>query len=177
MDAKREALQTLAAIPEMAGVLDRVDHVDVVTVQGAVSLRAFVAGLLGRRPAWLRFLYRLRAGLAFLLGLRQEAASDPQDIQPEAVPMVSGDSLNFFTVVAAGENRHWVAVAAERHLRAWIGVLVTPLPAGRKKFVVVTVVRYLHWTGPVYFNLIRPFHALVVWRMARSAARLHHQRP
>jgi hypothetical protein len=30
------------------------------------------------------------------------------------------------------------------------------------------VVHYKHWTGPVYFNLIRPFHHLVVSRMARA---------
>lgn len=31
----------------------------------------------------------------------------------------------------------------------------------------ITTVYYKHWTGPVYFNLIRPFHHLVVSRMAQ----------
>ena len=35
------------------------------------------------------------------------------------------------------------------------------------RYYVVTAVNYKHWTGPVYFNLIRPFHHLVVSRMAK----------
>ncbi|MGE6761631.1 DUF2867 domain-containing protein [Corallococcus interemptor] len=29
---------------------------------------------------------------------------------------------------------------------------------------------YRNWAGPVYFNVIRPFHHLVVARMARHGA-------
>ncbi|UCD31297.1 MAG: DUF2867 domain-containing protein [Desulfobacterales bacterium] len=36
------------------------------------------------------------------------------------------------------------------------------------RFYVMTTVFYKHWTGQVYFNLIRPFHHLVVARMAKS---------
>jgi hypothetical protein len=35
------------------------------------------------------------------------------------------------------------------------------------RFYVFTTVYYKHWTGPVYFNLIRPLHHLAVPRMAR----------
>ncbi|WP_422698682.1 DUF2867 domain-containing protein [Desulfosarcina cetonica] len=31
--------------------------------------------------------------------------------------------------------------------------------------------RYRNWTGPVYFNLIRPFHHLVVREMMKAGAR------
>jgi len=41
---------------------------------------------------------------------------------------------------------------------------------GLIRYYIVTIVHYLHWTGPVYFNLIRPFHHLVVARMARAGA-------
>ena len=36
----------------------------------------------------------------------------------------------------------------------------------KNRFYIMTVVHYKHWTGPVYFNMIRPFHHLVVRRMA-----------
>jgi hypothetical protein len=39
--------------------------------------------------------------------------------------------------------------------------------AGMLSYYPITIVFYKHWTGPVYFNLIRPFHHLVVARMAR----------
>jgi hypothetical protein len=169
MDIKSEALRTLEAIDGMAGAGARADHVDVVCARGDVTLREFVAAMFGRSPAWLRGLYRLRAGLAFCLGLRHQDEPRGQGMRPEDVPMTPGATLRFFTVVAASEDRHWVAVAEDSHLRAWIGVLVTRLPKGGNRFDVVTVVEYRNWVGPVYFNLIRPFHYLVVWRLARSA--------
>jgi hypothetical protein len=46
-----------------------------------------------------------------------------------------------------------------------------PLANDLIRYYIVTIVHYLHWTGPVYFNLIRPFHHLVVARMARAGAR------
>jgi hypothetical protein len=44
------------------------------------------------------------------------------------------------------------------------------LTGDHKRFHVVTIVHYRRWTGPVYFNVIRPFHHLVVYQMAKSAA-------
>jgi len=38
---------------------------------------------------------------------------------------------------------------------------------GRADYAIATVVHYRHWTGPIYFNLIRPFHHLIVWFMLR----------
>jgi hypothetical protein len=36
---------------------------------------------------------------------------------------------------------------------------------------VVTIVHYKHWTGRLYFNVIRPVHHFVVSGMARAGAR------
>jgi hypothetical protein len=49
-------------------------------------------------------------------------------------------------------------------------VVVEPLTMGNR-FLVVTIVHYRHWTGPVYFNVIRPFHHIVVWQMMKAGAR------
>lgn len=43
-------------------------------------------------------------------------------------------------------------------------------PAGRGLAHVVTVVHYRNWKGPLYFNLIRPFHHLVLGGMTTYAA-------
>jgi hypothetical protein len=47
-----------------------------------------------------------------------------------------------------------------------------PVANGLIRYYIVTIVHYLHWTGPVYFNLIRPFHHLVVARMARAGSQI-----
>ncbi|NQY75258.1 MAG: DUF2867 domain-containing protein [Candidatus Margulisbacteria bacterium] len=33
------------------------------------------------------------------------------------------------------------------------------------------MVSNIHWTGPIYFNLIRPIHHLVVTKMAKAGVR------
>ena len=40
----------------------------------------------------------------------------------------------------------------------------------------LTVVHYKHWTGPVYFNVIRPFHHLVVRQMARAGTKANQEK-
>ena len=54
------------------------------------------------------------------------------------------------------------------HLKAYFGIAAEPLADTKNRFYVVTTVYYRHWTGPVYFNLIRPFHHLVVSQMAQA---------
>jgi hypothetical protein len=45
------------------------------------------------------------------------------------------------------------------------------LPDGRKRYHLLTVVKFRHWTGPVYFNVIRPFHHIIVKAMLTDAVK------
>lgn len=158
-------------IPEIAPLLEGADHVDIKVVEGAVTLRQFVAALFSYQPGWITFLYRVRAVFVRLLGMRQEGMPRPMKMRPEDVPMTPGGPAAFFTVVAAQEDRYLFAEVVDTHLTAKLGVVVAPLDHERRRFYVVTVVHYHKWTGPVYFNVIRPFHHLVVGRMARAGVR------
>ena len=64
-----------------------------------------------------------------------------------------------------------MAAAVDSPLSAAFGVMVAPLANGRRHFSVLTIVSYRGWTGPVYFNVIRPFHDLVVGGMVRAGTR------
>lgn len=147
------------------------DHVDVKTAQGRVGLRRFLANMLSWTPGWVRLLFWLRGGLAKLLGLRHEGFPAGPAMAPDDVPMAPGGRLRFFAVTAAQEDDFWVAEAGDRHLDAWIVVLAEPLPGDERRFHVWTVVRHRHWTGPLYFTLIRPFHHLLVAAMVRAGVR------
>ena len=57
----------------------------------------------------------------------------------------------------------------DNHLKAYFGIAREPVTDSVNRFYVITTVYYKHWTGPVYFNLIRPFLHLVVSRLARHA--------
>jgi hypothetical protein len=153
-------------LPWLRALTDGADHVDVRTVEGNLPLREFLYGFASWEPGWLRLLYRIRAGFVRLLGMRQEGMPSFAIPRPEDISFTPGDAFSFFTVVDAEEDGHFVAGATESHLTAHVAVVAEP---GR--FHVVTIVKYRRWTGPVYFNVIRPFHHLVVRGMARAGVR------
>jgi hypothetical protein len=157
--------------PVLAPLLEGADHVDVKQVEGELGLREFAAGMLAYEPAWLRALYGVRWLFVRVLGMRQEGLAPSMKLTAERVSMRPGDRAGFFTVTMGEEDRYWVVEATESHLTAYLGVVAEPLPAGRRRFHVLTIVRYHRWTGPVYFNVIRPFHHLVVRQMMKAGVR------
>lgn len=156
-------------VPGLAALLSTADHVDVKQVDGRVTLREFIAGMFSYNPAWLRNLYRVRWGFVRLLGMKQQGILQAVKMSPTAVPMTPGEKATFFTVKLAEDGRYWLAGIRESHLTAYLGVVVEPLTTG-SRFHVLTIVHYHNWTGPVYFNVIRPFHHLVVGKMAQAGA-------
>lgn len=162
--AEPSRLRTLTdGLPRLRALVEGADHVDVKTVEGDLPLRRFLYGLLSWQPGWVRFLYRIRAVLVRLLGMRQKGVPSASEVRPEDISFTPGDRASFFTVVDAEEDRFLVAGVTESHLTAYLAVVTEP---GR--FHVVTIVKYHRWTGPVYFTVIRPFHHLVVLSMARA---------
>ena len=163
-------MKTICQIPEISQLIKGSNHIDVKTVEGQTSLRQFIAAMLSYYPVWILFLYRIRAILVKLLGLYRHPAPDaPPELTPADVSFVVGEAVTFFTVRMAKEKHYWVGETPEdKHLRAYFCVAVESLGDNGKRFHVATIVHYKHWTGPVYFNLIRPFHHLVVGRMMRA---------
>ncbi len=155
---------------EITALLKGADHADVKIVEGDVTMRQFIASMLSYYPWWIVCLYYVRAALVRLLGMRQPARPDelPQ-LKPEDISMTPGDHATFFIVRLARQEEYWVAETPEdKHLQAYFGIIVEPVKDNLNRFHIVTIVHYKHWTGPVYFNTIRPFHHLVVRRMARA---------
>lgn len=161
----------IRTIPELEPILRNANHVDVKTVEGDVTLREFVAAMIGYQPAWVTFLYRVRKSFVRLLGMRQAGLPHPPHLTASDLVLKPGADLSFFHIRTAQEDRFMVAEIIDQHLTADLGVVVEPLDGQRKRFHVLTVVHYHNWAGPVYFNIIRPFHHLVVGGMARAGVR------
>ena len=157
-------------VPGLPALLERANHVDVKTVESEASLREFLAGMFAYYPRWMKALYAVRWGFVRLLGMKQEGVPATVRLAPEQVPMTAGHKMAFFDVEMAAEEQYWFASAAEAHLTAYLGVVVEPLGNGRRRFHVLTIVHYNNWAGPVYFNVIRPFHHIVVRQMALAGA-------
>lgn len=69
------------------------------------------------------------------------------------------------------EAHRTVFEASDDHLDAYLAVIREQPNAPTSRFLVVTIVHYRRWTGPLYFNVIRPFHHLVVQQMGRAGSK------
>ncbi len=163
-------MQTLPHQAKFDVYLKDADHVDIKTIESDRSMREFIAGMFSYMPAWMQFLYRVRSVFVRLLGMRQEGMPHAVTLAPEDISFRTGDATAFFKVEAAEEEAYYIASAKEAHLDAYLGLSVESISATRKRYHMVTIVHYNKWTGPVYFNVIRPFHHLVVRLMLRAAA-------
>ncbi len=165
-------MQKVADDPRFKRFFENMDYADVKTITADVGLRQFIAGMLSYQPWWLTGLYRVREILVKGLGLVEHDLPDGSiTLKAEDISFTPGDNALFFIVRAAEEECFWIAeTPPDNHLTAFFGVVTLRSEDEKSSFGVFTTVRYIHWTGPVYFNLIRPFHHLVVDRMMRAAA-------
>jgi hypothetical protein len=163
-------LSYLKSIQDLRPLFEGADYVDVKTQDAAIDLRRFLAGLISYQPWWIDLLYRVRAGFVRLLGMRQESVPH-MEITPDSISFVPGDQYGFFAVTHGQDGEYLAAGITDKHLKADILVAREWLGDGVNRFHVATVVNHRHWTGPVYFSVVRPFHHLVVRQMMRAAAR------
>ena len=158
-------MPTRTDLPELDDLLPIVDVVDVKTARGSVSLREFTAGALGHGPLWIKAMFGVRILLAWALRL-ETAVPDSFRLRPETVSFTPGDPAAFFTVVRGEEDHYLLLKVSDNHLVAWLAIITdNGQPA---EFKVVTLVKYLRPVGRFYYNLIRPFHHLVLLSMCRA---------
>ncbi len=151
--------------------LQTANHVDVKTIESDVTLRQFIAGFMNYRPIWVKALYGVRKVFVRFLGMQQAGIPPAPQITPETVPMTPGQNASSFAVRHAQEDQYWIVEIEDDHLTAGLAIVVEPIDDNRTRFHVVTIVHYHKWSGPVYFNVIRPFHHLVVGAMTRAGAK------
>jgi hypothetical protein len=156
--------------PVLEKYLEGANHVDVKTVEGALTMREFIARFLSYNPGWVKFLYTVRGVVAKILGLDHSDEEGPP-LSADTLSVTPGEDAAFFTVKESDGESYWIAGIEDTHLDALIAVIVEPLGEEINRFHTVTIVHYNNWIGPLYFNLIRPFHHLIVWRLAKWAVR------
>ena len=165
-------MEYLNSIKEIRALLEDADYIGVKTVVADINLERFLAKIFSYRPALIRMLYRLRAPLVRLLGFKQDPLPDMEEWIPDEFPMLACGTVWFFTVQQVQKDQFWIAgCPRDRHLDADMAVVARPLKGNRLQYYLITVVRYKHWTGPLYFNLIRLFNLYLVNRMAHCVAR------
>lgn len=162
----------LSRIKEIKAIFDAADYIGVKTVESDDDLEPFLIKIFSYRPTLIRWLYRLRAPLVRLLGFKQAPLPEMDEWIPAEFPMLPCGMVWFFLVQRVKKDHFWIAgCPRDRHLDADFAVVARPLHGRRKRFYLITAVHYKHWTGPLYFNLIRLFNLVLVNRMAHFAAR------
>jgi hypothetical protein len=163
-------MEYLFKFKELEKYFENADFKDVKVFEGDTTLRRFIASMLSYYPWWVIQLYQIRKVLVKILGLvKHEEPVEYPNLQPEDVSFTPGENVTFFKVQCGEEEQFWISETPDdKHLKAYFGVVKEPVINNVSRFYVFTTVYYKHWTGPVYFNLIRPFHHLVVSRMAKN---------
>lgn len=170
-DAATSPMEAIRSVPAIRDMLDDADHVDAKAFTGGHGLREFLRRMINYEPCWFAALMNVRGVVAKLLGLKH--GEHIKTAETREVNLAPGGMVGFFKSVAvddAESPRWWIGDASDKHLAAKIAVVAAPAPDGAKHVTVATIVHYRHWTGPLYFNLIRPFHHLVVHAMGTHAA-------
>ena len=163
-------INDLANIPEIDALLEDADHIGLKVIESEDCLESVLSKMFSYRPALVRLLYRIRSPLVRLLGFRQDTMPEMKEWLPDEFPMLPCGNVWFFTVQKVEKERFWIACCPrDRHLDADLAVVAKPICGKRNRFYIATIVRYKHWTGPVYFNVIRLFSMFLVNRMARKA--------
>lgn len=156
-------------VPDLQVLLRGAHVVTVVSDEAEVALEDFLQGMFAYRPALIRRLYRLRALIVRLIGIRQPPLPPMEEWLPPEIPMLACGNIWFFSVSLARPEVCWIGCCPEeRHLTAFLGVVVEPLAGVRKRFHFVTIVHFKHWTGRLYFLLIRPFNWFFTRRLLQA---------
>jgi hypothetical protein len=149
------------------------DRIDQWTAEGPVSLAAFLQALFGERPLWLRLLLAVRAGIVRLLTLSGPANDGSSRAhggpRRNGVPMVPGERVWIFRVLAAEPGLVWVGESGSPDWRSVLAVAREPIgPGGR--FHVVSAVWLRRRRARMYFRLAGAIRRPLVARLIRSAA-------
>lgn len=135
-------------------ILKDKNHFDIKSIVCNKSLLEFNDKLLSYHPGWIKFLYKVREVLLQFLGIPYVKNFEP-----------------IYRTVASVEDVYWIGVISDTHLTAHLGVLKQKNSNEASIFFVFSVVHYHGFSGKIYFNIIRPFHHLVVNWMMKSAAK------
>ncbi|WP_291327897.1 DUF2867 domain-containing protein [Desulfovibrio sp. UCD-KL4C] len=170
MNVNHNSLENLSSIPVLHELINGADYVDSKSFVSKCSMNDFLVRMLTYQPAWLGLLYRVRGVVAKIMGLKHDVASH-KNAKTEDFDFEAGGKVDFFTSVDYKSDQYWIGKASDKHLCGYIGVVSEHLKSGNIRYHMFTVVNFCHWTGPLYFNLIRPFHHIVMHCMGKYAVK------
>jgi hypothetical protein len=123
-------------------------------------------------PAWVQCLFRLRDILVKPFGLK--GADDNYNyFQQKFTEMVrTSETYKQMSIPAKNENET-ILQMADKHLTAELSCHIENIIDNKLKISIITLVHYHNVFGKIYFNVIKPFHRIIVKTiMKRSVANI-----
>jgi hypothetical protein len=104
--------------------------------------------------------------VASVLRLETTGIPETRKLRSETVSFTPGEKDAFFTVVRGEEDRYLLLKISDNHLDGYLAFFTdNERPA---TFKVVTLIQFLRPAGRFYYNLIRPFHHVILLSMCRA---------
>jgi len=163
-------LSQLGKYPELNNILETADHSDTHSGQTEDTLEAFTSRVISYAPFWIIVLFKVRGVLVKLLGLQQPELKEIPNFSEDTLPIKPGTCAGFFEVFFYDKDQCWVSKIDDKHLSAYIAIYRDE--QNKNKVHLTTIVKYHKWSGPVYFNIIRLFHHLVVYKMIKAGEKI-----
>lgn len=148
-----------------------IDHMDAyaIGIRGNQhSIDYLTAVVFTSFPGWARLLFNLRNLLVKPFGLATGRLPDPGDID-KSIVFRTGERAVLFTVVDRSDTEILMA-EDDRHLYFRFSVLADDQTDGRSIWL-TTLVQFHNRLGWWYFNLIKPFHGMIVRSMLSRLSR------
>jgi hypothetical protein len=133
-----------------------------------LSVDYLCARLFGALPWWVGSLMALRNLLVSGFGLKTELGDQPPPLTRE-IRFEPGARDCFFTVIDRTDEE-LVMAESDKHLDFRVSVRKEDGPDGVTVVELTTVVWYNNWLGPIYFNVVKPFHRVLLRSMVNRAS-------
>lgn len=108
-------------------------------------------------PKWVDWLFSIRNTLVKLVGLE----GDKSRADKVEACIRHNEVYKVFSVAGKSENET-VLKLSDKHLDAYLSVYIEHEDGVGKVVYAITIVHFHNRLGYIYFNAIRPFHAIVV---------------
>ncbi|MDR1197770.1 MAG: DUF2867 domain-containing protein [Prevotellaceae bacterium] len=123
-------------------------------------------------PAWVRWLLYLRDMLVKPFGLKGTDDNYNSFRQNFTEMVCTSGNYKQMSIPAKRENETVIQLA-DRHLTTELSCRIENILDNKLKISIITLVHYHNTFGKVYFNVIKPFHKIIVkTMMKRTVANL-----
>jgi hypothetical protein len=139
--------------------VDYLDSFNIMPKKKGVNLEQVVKAFFLTTPSWIIKLLELRHFLVRSIGLKTCSYKDTK----YKFPLIEGDSIGLFKVFEIHEKEILLG-EDDSHLDFRVSIKIEP----NQSVEVKTIVQFNSLFGKVYFNLIKPFHIIIVRSMLKK---------